>query len=168
MNRPAVASYLPVIGELTGDLIRDLLVRGEGGERAFDPRYCLAKTITDLTLTVNYGARLPDDDALLEEIIEVEDGLSRVKTPLGSTQDFIPILRLLPFNKTSARAKEINRRRLIFLNRFSTELNQRLEKGDDKPCIQGNCLKDPEVKLSEVDLMGISMSMVRLVLSNFG
>lgn len=160
MNRPAVASYLPFIDDLTKDLISDLLKTGNGGSVAFDPRHSLSRTITDLTLTVNYGARLPDDDALLEEIIEVEDGLSRIKCPLGSTQDFIPILRLLPFNKKSAAAKEINRRRLSFLNRFSKEMEDRVEQGIDKPCIQGNCLKDPQVKLDKVDLLGISMSMV--------
>lgn len=163
MNRPAVASYLPFIEELTNDLVHELLKKGDAGAVAFDPRYNLSKTITDMTLTVNYGARLPDDDALLDEIIEVEDGLSRIKTPLGSTQDFIPVLRLLPFNKTSAIAKEINRRRLIFLNRFSRELENRLEMGEDKPCIQGNCLKDPDVKLDNVDLLGISMSMVSCI-----
>jgi hypothetical protein len=72
----------------------------------------------------------------------------------------IPILRLLPFNKKSATAKEINRRRLIFLNRFSKEMENRVEKGTEKPCIQVNCLKDPQVKLDQVDLLGISMSMV--------
>jgi hypothetical protein len=113
-----------------------------------------------LLVTVNYGARLPPDPTLLDEIIDVEDGLSRIKTPLGSFQDFIPILRYLPFNKKSETAKEINRRRLIFLNRFAREMEDRVEKGVDKPCIQGNCLRDPQVKLDKTDLMGISMSMV--------
>lgn len=161
MNRPAVASYLPFIEGLTNDLIEDLMQEGRSGEAAFDPRWCISKAVVDLTMSVNYGARLPRDDALLEEIIEVEDGLSRIKTPLGSTQDYIPVLRLLPFNKTSAIAKEINRRRLVFLNRFSTELKGRLEKGEETPSIQANCLKDPEVKLDEIDLLSISMSMVR-------
>lgn len=160
MNRPAVASYLPFIDDLTKDLINKLWENGKGGEIAFDPRTNISKTITDLTLTVNYGARLPPDEALLEEIIDVEDGLSRIKTPLGSFQDFVPILRYLPFNKKSETAKEINRRRLIFLNRFASELEDRVEKGVDKACIQGNCLRDPQVKLDQTDLMGISMSMV--------
>lgn len=162
MNRPAVALYLPFIDDLTKDLINELLKNGKGGDIAFDPRTNISKTVTDLTLTVNYGARLPADDALLEEIIDVEDGLSRIKTPLGSAQDFIPILRYVPFNKKSETAREINRRRLIFLNRFARELEERIEKGADKSCIQGNCLRDPQVKLDQNDLMGISMSMVGL------
>ncbi len=161
MNRPAVASYLPFIDDLTKELIATLLKGGQGGAIAIDPKNDLAKTITDLTLTVNYGTRLPDDDGLLDEIIEVEDGLSRIKTPLGSLQDFVPVLRLLPFNKKSIAAQDINKRRLRFLNRFSQETEARIEKGVDKPCIQGNCLKDPEVKLDKMDLLGISMSMVR-------
>ena len=163
MNRPGEASYLPFIDELTKDLISELWQKGRGGEIAFDPRTSISKTITDLTLTVNYGARLPNDDALLEEIIDVEDGLSRIKTPLGSFQDFVPVLRLLPFNKKSVQAREINRRRLVFLRRFERETRERMEKNVDKPCILGNAIKDPDEKLSEIDLMGISMSMVRIL-----
>jgi 3-hydroxyphenylacetate 6-hydroxylase len=162
MNRPGVASYLPIIDELTKDLISQLLELGQDGQVAIDPKLIISKAIVDLTMAVNYGARLPADDALLNEIVDVEDGLSRVKTPLGSPQDFIPILRWLPFNKLSARAREINRRRLVYLRRFEREMAQRIEKGVDDPCIQGTCLKNPDETLDEVDLMSISMSMVRI------
>lgn len=161
MNRPAVASYLPFIDEITKSLISELWENGKGGELAIDPKNSISRTITDLTLTINYGARLPPDEALLEEIIDAEDELSRIKTPLGSTQDFIPILRLLPFNKKSATARETNKRRLVYLDRFSREMEGRMEKGVEKPCIQVNCIKDDQVKLDKVDLLGISMSMVR-------
>lgn len=167
MNRPAVASYLPFIDDITKALIKDLLEKGEGGQVAFDPKNSLSKTITDLTLTVNYGARLPPDEALFEEILDAEDGLSRIKTPLGSTQDFIPILRLLPFNKKSVTARDINRRRLVYLDRFSREMEERMGEGVAKPCIQVNCIEDPQVKLDKVDLLGISMSMVRQLISSF-
>lgn len=163
MNRPGVASYLPFIDDITKSLISDLWERGEGGEIAFDPKNSISKTVTDLTMTVNYGARLPPDAGLLEEIIDAEDELSRIKTPLGSTQDFIPILRLLPFNKKSVTARETNRRRLAYLHRFSREMETRMEKGTERPCIQVNCIKDDEAKLDQVDLLGISMSMVRLI-----
>ncbi|KAF2096007.1 cytochrome P450 [Rhizodiscina lignyota] len=160
MNRPAVASYLPFIDDITKTLISDLWSQGHGGEVAFDPRRAVSKTITDLTMSLNYGARLPPEEDLFQEIIDIEDGLSRIKTPLGSNQDYVPILRYLPGNNLSARAKEINRRRLVYLHRFKREMEERIEKQVDKPCIQGNCIKDPETKLDEIDLMSISMSMV--------
>ncbi|TKA34704.1 hypothetical protein B0A54_13304 [Friedmanniomyces endolithicus] len=160
MNKPAVASYLPFIDELTKSLISGLLEQGRGGEMAFDPRQTIAGAVTDLTMTVNYGARLPPDEALLNEIVDVEDGLSWIKNPLGSAQDFIPILRLLPFNSQSTRARQVNRRRLVYLRRFERETEERVEKGVDKPCIQGKCLRDPTVQLDSIDLMSISMSMV--------
>lgn len=160
MNRPGVATYLPFIDEITKSLLSDLLSQGKGGEIAFDPKNSISRTVTDLTMTLNYGARLPLDEGLLEEIIDAEDELSRVKTPLGSSQDFIPILRLMPFNTKSSRARETNRRRLAYLNRFSREMKERMENGTEKACIQVNCIKDEEVKLDEIDLMGISMSMV--------
>jgi len=160
MNKPAVASYLPFIDELTKSLISELLEQGRGGDMAFDPRQAIASAVTDLTMTVNYGARLPPDEALLNEIVDVEDGLSRIKNPLGSAQDFIPILRLLPFNSQSTKAREVNRRRLVYLRRFERETEERVEKGVDKPRIQGKCLRDPTVQLDNIDLMSISMSMV--------
>lgn len=120
MNRPGVASYLPFLDDITKSLISDLWSEGHGGDLAFDPRHAVGKTITDLTLTVNYGARLPNDEALFQEILDVEDGLSRIKTPLGSMQDYVPILRYVPGNTLSARAKEINRRSVIqYDSRFS-------------------------------------------------
>lgn len=165
MNRPAVASYLPFIDDITKSLLSDLWAQGKGGEVAFDPRNAVSKTITDLTMTLNYGARLPPEEELFQEIIDVEDGLSRIKTPLGSKQDYVPILRYLPGNTLSARAKEINRRRLVYLNRFAREVEDRVEKGAEEPCIMSNCIKDPNTKLDDIDLLGISMSMVRLLVS---
>ena len=160
MNRPATQSYLPFIRELTEDLIGELTVQGEGGTMAFDPRETITHAMIDLTLTIHYGARLPSEPELLEEIVDVEDGLSRIKAPLGSLQDFIPLMRWVPFANNSAVARDINRRRLAFLNRFDRELKERIAKGAEAESIASNCLKDPEAKLDDVDLLSISMSMV--------
>lgn len=160
MNRPATQSYLPFIRELTGSMIAELLAKGEGGKLAFDPRETITHSMVDLTMTIHYGARLPAEPGLLEEIVDVEDGLSRIKSPLGSLQDFIPILRYVPGMSNSGVAREINRRRLVFLNRFDRELKGRIARGEESESIASNCLKDPEAKLDDVDLLSISMSMV--------
>lgn len=160
MNRPATQSYLPFITELTESLIGELWSKGEGGAVAFDPRETVTHSMVDLTMTIHYGARLPAEPGLLEEIVDVEDGLSRIKSPLGSLQDYIPIMRYVPFANNSAVARDINRRRLVFLNRFDRELKERITGGQETASIASNCLNDPEAKLDDVDLLSISMSMV--------
>lgn len=161
MNRPAVGSYNGFILDLTRDLVGELLREGEEGRMAFDPRTVVTHAMVDLTMTIHYGARLPTEPGLLEEIVDVEDGLSRIKSPLGSVQDFVPALRYVPFASNSGTAREINRRRLVFLNRFDRELKERIARGEEASSIASNCLKDPEAKLDDVDLLSISMSMVR-------
>lgn len=160
MNRPSTQSYLPFIEELTRSLIGELLSKGQGGKTAFDPRETITHSMVDLTMTIHYGARLPAEPGLLEEIVDVEDGLSRIKSPLGSLQDYVPIMRYVPFANNSAVARDINRRRLVFLNRFDRELKERIAEGRETSSIASNCLKDPEARIDDVDLLSISMSMV--------
>lgn len=160
MNRPATQSYLPFIQDLTESLVAELLSKGQSGSRPFDPRETITHAMVDLTMTIHYGARLPAEPGLLEEIVDVEDGLSRIKSPLGSLQDYIPIMRYVPFANNSSVARDINRRRLIFLNRFDRELKERITSGKETASIASNCLKDPEARLDDVDLLSISMSMV--------
>lgn len=160
MNRTATASYIPLIDELSRDLLGDLLQAGQSGAVAFDPKLLIQRSILDLTMTVNYGARLPKDDKLIEELIEVEHYVSFLRSSTGSPQDFVPVMRWNPINLKSALARSVNKRRLVYLNRFNDELDDRIRQDKDKPCIQGNVLKDPEAKLNGVELLSISMSMV--------
>ena len=158
MNRPAVASYLPLIDELSRELVADLLSTGHSGQVAFDPKPLLQNSILDLTMTLNYGARLPKD--AFDELTLVEHSVSRLRGPIGSFQDYLPFLRCNPINVTSTFARAIGKRRLVYLGRFNKELEDRINAGTDVPSIQANVLKDPEAKLNDTELMSISMSMV--------
>ena len=160
MNRPATASYIPLIDELSCDLIRDLIQSGKSGTVAFDPKASMQRSILDLTLTLNYGTKLPKNEELISELIQIEHQVAQLRASTGSSQDFVPILRWNPFSRKSAFARETNRRRLVYLNRFNRELEDRIKVHKDKPCIQGNVLKDPDAKLNDIELMSISMSMV--------
>lgn len=160
MNRVATASYVPLINETTQDFISDLLQRGDSGQVAFNPRRSILESILDLTMTVNYGSRLPKEKGLFDELIDVEDRVTRLRSVTGSYQDYIPLMRWNPFNLKSSHAKETNLRRLAYLHRFSDEHKEEMKVGGDKPCIQGNILQDPEHKFTEVELTSINMSMV--------
>jgi 3-hydroxyphenylacetate 6-hydroxylase len=160
MNRTAVASYTPLIEETSRDWISELLDRGRSGQVAVDPKPLILHTILDLTMTVNYGRRLPKEDGLFEELLYVEEQVSLFRSVVGAMQDYVPLLRWNPINLKSAHAKNTNTRRLAYLYRFSEEHKQEMKLGTDKPCIQGNVLRDPDHKFTEVELMSINMSMV--------
>lgn len=160
MNKAAVATYGPLIHDLSRDFVRDLLNEGRQGEDAMNPKDTVLRTIVDLTMTVNYGKRLPKESGVFEEVIDVEEQVSLFRSVTGATQDYIPLLRWNPINQKSAHARATNTRRLKYLNRFSDEHKREIRDGTDKACIQGNVLRDPDHKFTDVELMSINMSMV--------
>jgi 3-hydroxyphenylacetate 6-hydroxylase len=160
MNRTAVASYTPLIEETSRDWISEILNQGRSGQVAIDPKPLVLHTILDLTMTVNYGRRLPKEEGLFEELLYVEEQVSGFRSVVGAMQDYVPLLRWNPINLKSAHAKNTNTRRLAYLYRFSEEHKQEMKMNTDKPCIQGNVLRDPDHKFTEVELMSINMSMV--------
>jgi 3-hydroxyphenylacetate 6-hydroxylase len=160
MNKIAVATYTPLIEETSRDWISELLTQGKAGGIAIDPKPLVLHTILDLTMTVNYGSRLPKQEGLFEELLYVEEQVSGFRSVVGALQDYVPLLRWNPLNLKSMRAKNTNIRRLAYLFRFSEEHKQQMKLGTDKPCIQGNVLRDQDHKFTEVELMSINMSMV--------
>ncbi|RFU24453.1 hypothetical protein B7463_g11887, partial [Scytalidium lignicola] len=164
---------MPVVVFNSMRAAKDVFI-GQGGALVDRPRfYTFHGVLSSVASTIgttpwsestkkrlNYGARLPREAGLFDELTYVEENVSRIRSAVGSLQDYIPILRLNPINSKSAHAREINRRRLLYLNRFNDELQQRLRDDKVQPCIQGNVLKDPDSKFTEVELMSLSMSMV--------
>jgi 3-hydroxyphenylacetate 6-hydroxylase len=171
LNRPSVQSYIPFLHLETADFIRDLYERGDHGAKAIDCMPMIQRLSLNLSLTLNWGDRIGSlDDHLFDEITECEEYISRYlslksklirfRSTTGNLQDYIPILRYSPINKNSAKAVEMRARRDVYLRRLNTELQQRIDAGTDRPCIQGNVLKDPEAKLNEDELISISLTML--------
>ena len=161
LNRPAVQSYVPFLDVESKDFIRDLFERGEQGAKAIDCMPMIQRLSLNLSLTLNWGDRIGSlDDALFEEITEVEEEVSRFRSTTGNLQDYIPLLRLNPFNAHSAKAKDMRDRRDVYLTRLNKALEKRIADGTDAPCIQGNVIKDPEAKLDSTELMSISLTMI--------
>lgn len=145
----------------TADFIKDLWERGGRGARAIDCMPMIQRLSLNLSLTLNWGDRIGSlDDHLFDEITECEEYISRFRSTTGNLQDYIPILRYSPINKNSAKAVEMRARRDVYLRRLNSELQTRIDNGTDRPCIQGNVLKDPEAKLSEEELISISLTML--------
>lgn len=115
-----------------------------------------------MVLTVNWGTRMASsDNALFKEIIKVEAGIVSTRNQVSNFQDYVPLLRLNPFSGDSRKAADWRRRRDIYLNCLNNDLRDRMDKGAYKPCIQSNCILDPEAKLNQQDLTTISISLIQ-------
>lgn len=158
LNRPAVQTYMPHIDLETEKFVEECLAASGG---PVDPLPLIQRVSLNLSLTLNWGTRLSDDDKdLFQEITHVEDYISRARSTTGNLQDYIPILRLNPINKASAIAVDMRKRRDVYLNKMNRDLEERMRNKTFKPCIQANVLMDPEARLDARELMSISLTMV--------
>ncbi|RDW59073.1 hypothetical protein BP5796_11997 [Coleophoma crateriformis] len=161
LNRPSVQTYLSHLDVETRDFCKELLTYGQAGTVAVDPMPMIQRLSLSLALTLNWGVRMDSqDDQLFHEITHVEDEVSRFRSTTGNLQDYIPLLRLNPFNVGSAKAREMRDRRDVYLKALNQGLDERIVNGTYKPCIQANVIMDKENKLSHEELTSISLTML--------
>ncbi|GJC78344.1 3-hydroxyphenylacetate 6-hydroxylase [Colletotrichum liriopes] len=137
LNKTSVESYLPLIHPLT-----TLIQRVED--------------VKDL-----------HSDLLLSEIIYIEEQIAAFRDVSTNYSNYIPILR--PLNTiadflgfhTGTHMADVGKRRHAYHAALQENLRREIALGIDRPCIQGNVLKDPESKgLSEGELLSVSLSMM--------
>lgn len=161
VNRPSIASYVPYLDMESATFIADLLRQGISGTKPIDPLPFIQRLSLSLACTINWGVRIPlVSDPLFKEIVAVEEELNRFRSTTGNLQDYIPLLRLNPFNAHSARAREMRDRRDRYLAKFNGDLKAKIEKGTHKPCIQASVITYKDEPLSDVELTSISLSML--------
>lgn len=133
---------------------------GKGGQIAVDPMPLIQRLSLSLALSLNWGVRMSNRGELFEEITHVEEEVSRFRSTTGNYQDYVPLLRLNPFNFHSAKAREMRHRRDVYLTALNKDLDQKLKDGTYKPCIQANVMLDEEAKLNSEELTSISLTML--------
>ncbi|KAI1075684.1 cytochrome P450 [Whalleya microplaca] len=161
LNRPAIQTYIPYLDLESKTFIQDLLYFGKSGSVAIDPLPMIQRLSLSLVMTINWGVRIASiEDELFKEIVAVEEELNKARSTVGNAQDHIPLLRLNPMNKTSAKAREMRQRRDWYLAKLNKDLAEKMEKGTNKPCIQASVIKYKEAKLNEAELKSISLSVL--------
>ena len=161
LNKPSVATYIPHLDIETLSFVREAFKYGQAGAKAIDPMPLIQRLSLSLALTLNWGTRMGDsENALFHEITEVEEEISRFRSTTGNLQDYIPVLRLNPFSFGTRKAAEMRRRRDVYLTKLNRDLDDRMEKGTHKPCIQANVILDEEAKLNKEELTSISLTML--------
>lgn len=149
LNKPAVQSYMPILDLESNVSIKELLTDSVNGENDIDPNPYFQRFALNTSLTLNYGIRIDGniDNELLKEIVHVERMVSNFRSTSNNWQDYVPLLRLWP--SRSSEAGTYRQRRDRYLDHLLGMLKEKITKGEDKPCITGNVLKDPEAKLNE-------------------
>ncbi|KAF4996944.1 hypothetical protein FDECE_12267 [Fusarium decemcellulare] len=173
MNRVSVDSYQPIINSESRSFLSDLLAASLSSPNGtVDFRDPVRKYAMNLVLTLNYGTRVEDvkqlrGETIFAEMVRVESEISRLRNTSGNNENYIPLLRpikaiatRLGFGDANYMA-DIGRRRVGYHKVLLENLRAEVAAGTDKPCIQGNVLKDPESKnLSEGELLSVSLSMM--------
>ncbi|KAL2815449.1 cytochrome P450 [Aspergillus cavernicola] len=161
LNRPSVESYVSHLDVESKAFVAELYRYGNGGKTPVDPMAMIQRLSLSLALTLNWGVRVASqEEHLFDEITEVEEEISKFRSTTGNLQDYIPLLRLNPFSTNSNKAKEMRGRRDKYLNALNRDLDDRMEKGTHKPCIQANVILDKEAKLNSEELTSISLTML--------
>lgn len=160
MNKPSVQTYIPHLDRETRIFIKECLEDGDAGSKPVDPTTLIQRLSLSLALTLNWGRGIERTDPMFGEITHVEEMISRFRSTTGNLQDYIPFLRLNPINTGSAVAKDMRRRRDVYLKRLNDDLEDRMEKSIDEPCIQGSVARDAEAKLNKEELTSISLTML--------
>ncbi|KAG9622186.1 cytochrome P450, partial [Aureobasidium melanogenum] len=161
LNKPSVASYVGHLDVETLAFVKEGLEHGAAGTQSVDPMPMIQRLSLSLALTLNWGTRLGSrNDPLFHEITEVEEEISKFRSTSGNMQDYVPFLRLNPFNAGSTRAREMRQRRDVYLTKLNKDLDDRMAKGTHKPCIQANVIQDKEAKLNKEELTSISLTML--------
>lgn len=106
-------------------------------------------------------------NAIIREIVDVEVEISRLRDITRNYENYIPLLR--PIYNVAAWLRlydgtympSIGRRRTGYHQVLLKKLKEEVAAGTDKPCIQGNVLKDPDTRgLSETEILSVSLSMM--------
>jgi 3-hydroxyphenylacetate 6-hydroxylase len=104
---------------------------------------------------------------MITEIQDVESNVGKYRSTSSNIKNYVPLLRffdpimlLLPGNSLQ-KAMDIGRRRLkyhaVLLEALKTEISEKT----DKPCIQGNMLKNPETRnLTDLERLSVSLSIM--------
>jgi len=161
LNKPSIATYIDHLDLETMEFVKDGFESGQAGAVGVDPMPMIERLSLSLALTLNWGTRMGSrHDPMFHEITEVEAAISKFRSTTGNLQDYIPILRLNPFSGGTKMAKEYRSRRDAYLNRLNKDLDDRMEKGTHKPCIQANIIQDKEAALNKEELTSISLTML--------
>src|SRR5277367_433707 len=96
----------------------------------------------------------------LPEILYVGSAISLLRSASENLQDYVPLLRRLPYNAKNQRSKALRDRRDKYLDLLLNQARDKIRNGTDRPCISAAILKDEESKLTDAEVSSVCLSLV--------
>jgi 3-hydroxyphenylacetate 6-hydroxylase len=155
-----VESYIPHLDKETRVFLAEAFSYGDAGKKGIDPAPLFLRMNLSIGLTLHWGNRMESQSDLFREIIHVEDVISNFRSTTGNLQDYIPPLRLNPFSSNSSMAADMRIRRDKYMHGLDHDLNEKMERGEHKPCIRANVKQDGEAKLSDLELTSLNLTLL--------
>ncbi|KEF55081.1 3-hydroxyphenylacetate 6-hydroxylase [Exophiala aquamarina CBS 119918] len=160
VNRPAVATYIPHLDRETRVFLSQALNDGNCGKTGINPMPLFLRMNMSIGLTLHWGTRMESQNDLFHEIVHVEDMISNFRSTTGNLQDYIPLVRLNPWNTQSAMAKDMKVRRDRYMQHLDQDLDNRIKAGTHKPCIRANVLVDEVARLNALELSSLNLTLL--------
>ncbi|MCJ1396941.1 hypothetical protein MMC11_000133 [Xylographa trunciseda] len=152
-------SFVPAIASETSVLILELFADSYEGFQAVKPKFYFKKFVLNVSLTTSFGTRISSvRDAILEEIVEVEEALTRYRSHTHNLQDYIPFLR--NWSSSTNDAKKYKARRDKYMKTLMDQLQADIANGRDLPCSIGKVLKESEDEFNDVELGSLSLTLL--------
>lgn len=161
LNKTSINMYLQHLDIETGALIAEFFESGAGGHQNVDPLSMIQRLSLSLSLTMNWGTpKLKLSSDLFHEIAVVQNQISRLRSTTGNLEDYVPLLRLNPFDRRFKMAESLKFRRDAFLKSLNDDLDDRISLGVHQPCIRASIIFDRDVKLHEAEMSSVSLTML--------
>lgn len=154
MNWP---KYYHLVEPTSVALVRDVIAKGQNGERAIDVYLHLRHLAFDLALSLTYGARYGEvNDAFMEKFLWSINSISAVRSSTKRFRHFVPILRWIPeSNSETIRAERVRAEHVEVLY---GSFKDRVAAGETVDCIISSLGED---KLSEEEIHGTCISLLQ-------
>lgn len=160
MNKPSIATYIEHLDAETKGFVKGL-ENGQARKVGVDPMPMIQRLSLSLALTLNWGTRMGSRDGpMFHKITEVEEIIRKFRSTTSNLQDYIPILRLNPLSSGSKKAREMRDRRDVYPKCLNKDLDDRMDKGIHRPCIQANVILNKEASLNKEELTSINLTIL--------
>jgi phenylacetate 2-hydroxylase len=157
LGRPMWPSYYHLLEPNSVKMCQQIYTRGQDGKLPTDLYPYFRQVVTDLCLSLTYGARMGDiNDEFSLELLHALQSITEVRSSTEDFSHYVPLLRVIPKSTSKTIAAEKVRRRLLDI--LYDQYLEKVAKGETVNCIVSELGKE---KLTLDELRGTCNSLLQ-------